>query len=261
MTIFLLAIWTCVLIYGWLVQVKYRNTRVIAVAILVFIALGLLSTYGAALLNMYLMKNTQFHFVMGSPLNRFLSFLLGAGFGEELWKMGAGAFLVMIFSSLGFRLGNSGRILGLVTIGLAFAAAENLMVYSRIVDELGMIRRSYLAVPLHVTMGYMHGVAINSALQRNHVWPLFVGYAVTSAIHAFYDTITIILQQVATLFDLQVLWARLSLPNEMTMGPITLACVVWCVVHWRHNVSELLPEWERKAGTENEWMDQAETWE
>jgi RsiW-degrading membrane proteinase PrsW (M82 family) len=94
----LISSWSAILIFALLVRSKYRWTPPPLRAFAVFAIAGVLSTLPAIAVNSFLGESTALWFLSDDPLKSGLGFMIGAGFGEELWKMLAGiSVLILIF--------------------------------------------------------------------------------------------------------------------------------------------------------------------
>lgn len=238
MTLILLSIWTCIIGLAFMVNSKYRLTLPRYSTLLWFCIAGMISTSVASKFNTMLIEQSPMRFFSGSSLNRFCSFMVGAGLGEEFWKMSCGLILILFLTALGKAPRASDRVLGMVTVGLTFAALENLLVYVHICDEMSMLKRGYLAVPLHACMGVIHGVAINSAIVRRSVMPMVFGYVASALIHGLYDTVDIVIIAVLQAVDLYDVMPGIEVPAEIYLFPIVGPLLIWSIFKWRR-VQEL----------------------
>ena len=180
----LLCCWTSLVIFLWMVQGKYYWTRPPWTILLAFAGAGLASSVPAMVCNWFLSEKTAFWAFDLDPFNSFAGFCIGAGVSEELWKFGCGLIVVTV---MGRDIGDAGRMLGFVTVGLVFATVENFSSYSGI-STSQLAARGFIAVPMHAAMGVIQGIAANRAYRGNVAWPLFLGYGVSIGLHTLHDT-------------------------------------------------------------------------
>ena len=236
----LVSCWSAILIFALMVRSKYSWTRAPFRLMIAFGLAGVLSTLPALAVNTYLGEFTDLQFLSPDPVKSSLGFMIGAGFGEELWKMLAGlvvlvllvrpvpvyACVVLIVLSLAMlhgkavgwdphlmlqaqrellplvgvvaimavlvrgKLQDADIVLGFVTVGLGFAAIENLYSYSDLPVDVLLVR-GCMAVPLHGAMGLCQGLAVVSARRRKAAWPLFFGYLFVVAGHTGWDLVAV----------------------------------------------------------------------
>lgn len=263
MLMILLSVWTCVLIFAWLVRSKFRNSEFDGTLVVAFVPAGFFAVLCAGEFNSnVILASTPLHFTEGPILYRLGAFLLGPGMGEEFFKMSMGLIMLLFLTAVTRRVKDSTRIIGMVIVGLTFAALENLLVYSTMVDEIDMIKRGYLAVPLHACCGMIHGYAANRSYARARFWPLLAGYFAAVGIHTAYDTVDIQLAIFLKALGLQEIFRNIQLPVEMLCGPIVVALVVWSVIAWRQT-RELtpIPSLSELDHDEQQWYTESEHWE
>ncbi len=241
MSVFILSCWSCLVIFVWMVHSKYRNTAPDYPVLLAFLLAGVCAGFFAGLFNVSLMQETRFTFRSPNLWDSVMCFVLGAGLGEEFWKMGAGLLVTVGLVGLGSRIGDTGRVLGFVTLALGFATFENLVGYSAELDFVDMIRRGLMAVPFHAAMGMIHGLAVNRALRRGSGVPLLIGYLASVLLHTLYDTINLFVPHGLNKLDVFEVWPEFQLPPEFTIGPIVGLLVLWSIRQWRR-IPELTPE-------------------
>jgi RsiW-degrading membrane proteinase PrsW (M82 family) len=92
----LISSWSAILIFALLVRSKYRWTRPPYATLAAFAIVGVLSTLPALVVNTFLGEYTSLWFMSDDPVKSSLGFMIGAGFGEELWKMLAGVALMVL---------------------------------------------------------------------------------------------------------------------------------------------------------------------
>lgn len=189
--LFLLCSWSSILIFVWLVRAKFYWTAPPYRAFCVYAVVGLFAANSAALINLFIGRETELWFFSADRYESFMGFLLGAGMGEEFWKMFCGVFILLCLLSAGRDLGPAGRIVSFVVLGLSFATFENIAAYSEL-EFWPLLTRGVTAVPLHASMGIIHGLAVNRALARRSPWALIAGYAAAAALHTLYDTLPLI---------------------------------------------------------------------
>ncbi len=232
----LISCWSALLIFVWMVLIKYRRTRPDYTACSLFLLAGVASSIFALYFNWYLAQYTRFSFFEAtSRTDTFIAFMLGAGLGEEFWKMSCGLIAAIFIMGLGRRLGDAGRILGFVICGLGFAVMENIITYAPDLGVGDMIRRGLLAVPIHAGMGFIQGVAANATLRRSWPFPLFLGYLAAAAIHTIYDTIPLLIDFGLDRAGAYEVWPDFmaALPSELMVGPIVVLLVLWCRRTWK----------------------------
>ena len=134
-----------------------------------------MSTFPALLCNNFLSRETEVWVHASNHFLQFVAFFVGAGLGEEFWKMGAGAMALVLLNLLNRPLRKVDCVLGFVVIGLTFATIENYVGYSEHSAAL-LIVRGFSSVPLHAAMGVIHGTAMNKARKNGSVLPLLTGY-------------------------------------------------------------------------------------
>ena len=238
MTILLLSIWSCVIIYALMVNGKFKWTWPSFGNLSLFVTVGLLAPFIAALFTSWLMRETPLHVNSPNGWIRILTFFVAAGMGEELFKMGACLLVVILLILTRANVRPSIIVLGCVCVGLIFASVENALCYADRVDAFGMLKRSYLAVPLHACMGFIHGLAIERGLRKGAVTPLIVGYVVTVVIHTLYDVMDTVLFYALDATGLLEAVADLYVPAELVYGPVVVPLMIWMILRWR-KVGEL----------------------
>jgi RsiW-degrading membrane proteinase PrsW (M82 family) len=92
----LISSWSAILIFALLVRSKYRWTLPPHRSFVVFAIAGVLSTLPAIAANSFLGEYTSLWFLSDDRVKSGLGFMIGAGFGEELWKMLAGVAVVIL---------------------------------------------------------------------------------------------------------------------------------------------------------------------
>ncbi len=192
MNLLILCTWSCILIYIWMVKSKYYWLKPPIKLCILFGTGGVLSTIPALIFNLFLSRETELWVYSSNKIHSFLGFFIGAGLGEEFWKLSTGVLLLFVIPANKFRLYQADIVLGFVTLGLAFGAVENLVAYSHLDIEL-LISRGLIAIPLHGSMGMIHGLAAAKSFERCSTIPLFIGYFISVIIHTFCDTWNIIL--------------------------------------------------------------------
>lgn len=188
----LLCSWSSIVIFVVMFGTKYRFTAPTPVtALVVFAVVGGASGIGAGTINAFIGRETQFWFFSNVDFYRAMGFLLGAGLGEEFWKFSLG--LVVMIGLLGLRrdLNAHGWVLGFTLLGLAFATLENLLAYSDLNAWL-LFTRGFSAVPMHASMGLLHGLGAALAWRRRAFWPLLITYLLTAGLHTLYDLLPVI---------------------------------------------------------------------
>lgn len=238
MTIMLLSIWSCVILFAILVNRKFRWTRPSFSALLLYFGFGLLSPFAAAFFSSWLMRETPLHVDSPDIWNSMLAYFIAAGMGEELFKMGACLLATMVLILAMSTIRPSIVVLGCVCVALAFASLENILYFIQGVDGFGMLKRSYLAVPLHACMGFIHGICIDRSLRSGSVFPLIIGYVVTVFFHTLYDIMGSILSLFLGLVGMGEEIPHLNIPVELIYGPIVFPLMVWMILRWRR-VAEL----------------------
>ncbi len=233
MNLVLLYTWSCILIFVWMVRKKYRWTVPPYRVAILFALAGVNATIPSALCNYFISSKTDFWVYSGNVFESFMGFFLGAGMGEEFFKFSAGLLLLLAFGMLGIRTSASTRFLGFVVVGLSFAAIENWQAYGA-VPFWTMMTRGVLAVPLHASMGMIHGHAVNRAYANSSIVPLFGGYLYSAILHAFYDTANLFLPDVDPRYYLYPLvvvlmswglrqWDRLPERDDLTTADLPAA--------------------------------------
>ena len=213
MTTFVLCTWASVLIFLVLVRVKFIWTRPNYVRLSWFAIMGMAAGFPALLINSFLSRETEFWVASGNPLLSFGGFFVGAGMGEEFVKLSAGVLVLML---VGRRATDVGRLLGMITVGLAFAAMENIVAYSNL-DFWSLMARGVITVPLHACLGAIHGVAINSAWHTRRATPIVIGYFAAVVIHTFADTWYLMMPGV---------------PAKWILSPFLAVLVAWSCRAW-----------------------------
>ena len=241
MSVFILSCWSCLIIFVWMVHSKYRNTAPNYAALAAFLLAGVCAGLFAGWFNFSLTEETRFTFESPNLWHNVICFVLGAGLGEEFWKMGAGLLVVLMLAGLHARIGDTGRILGFVTLALGFATFENLLSYSADLDFVDMVRRGLMAVPFHAAMGMIHGLAVNRALRRGSAMPLLLGYLAAALLHALYDTVNLFVRHGLNKLKVYEVWPDFQVPPEFTVGPIVGLLALWFIRQWRR-LPELTPE-------------------
>jgi len=197
MQLILLSSWSCIVIYVWMVKTKYYWTNPPYVLSAYFSIMGLLATLPAYLCNCFLSRETEFWVYSPERIQSFMGFFIGAGLGEEFCKMGFGTLFVLILLAREIKVKESDLVLGFVTLGLTFAAAENVIAYSHLNTQM-LLSRGFLAVPVHAGMGMIHGLAVHKAMVKGRIGPLFLGYFCAVALHTLWDTWGIIIPHTST---------------------------------------------------------------
>ncbi len=208
MSLLLLCSWSCILIYIGMVKSKYFWLKPPAGLCILFGISGVFSTVPALIFNLFLSRETELWVYSSNKLHSFLGFFIGAGLGEEFWKLSFGIFVLSVIPTKKFRLFHADIVLGFVTLGLAFGAVENLIAYSHIELEL-LISRGFIAIPLHGSMGMIHGLATVKSFKNLSIIPLIFGYIISVTIHTLYDTWNIFLSLDFTHFFLTFMTATL----------------------------------------------------
>ena len=119
---------------------------------------------------------------------------------------------MIVVTVMGRDIGDAGRMLGFVTVGLVFATVENLSSYSGI-STPQLVARGFISVPMHATLGVLHGIAVNWAYRGNAAWPLFLGYGLSIGLHTLHDTWGVFLPEpwvwlpIIMMIVLLVIWA------------------------------------------------------
>ncbi len=184
--------WACVLIFAWMVESKYHWTRPPYKHFALFAAAGGIATVPALLTNLFLSRETAFWVYSEDKLHSFMGFFLGAGVGEEFWKISAGICLVLYLLRKQQSLRRIDYVLGFVTIGLTFGMIENLFSYSHL-ETMILVTRGLISIPLHAAMGMIHGLAVARSIEYGRVSPVFLGYSAAVVIHTLCDTWSIFL--------------------------------------------------------------------
>ena len=156
-----------------------------------------------------------------------MGFFIGAGLGEEFWKMGFGTLLVLFLVITKRKINKADCILGFVSLGLAFGAAENLIAYRDLESHL-LLSRGLIAVPLHAGMGMIHGLAVHKARVHWSATPLFFGYFGTALFHTLCDAWSILLPNIGP-HTLVLLWPTIL--------------VIWGIWKWKN-----VPEFDEPLG-------------
>ena len=238
MMIMLLSVWSCVILFAVLVNKKFKWTRPSFSSLSLFFGFGFLSPFAAAFFSSWLIRETPLHVDSPDTLNRVLTFFIAAGLGEEMFKMGACLLAMMVLILTTPTIRSSTVVLGCVCVALTFAGIENILGYSDRVDGVGMLKRSYLAVPLHACMGFIHGICIDRSLRSGSTLPLIIGYAVTVFFHTLYDVMDTILALFLEVVGMGAEIPHLNIPPELIYGPIVFPLMVWMIWRWR-SVAEL----------------------
>ena len=182
-----------------------------------FALVGVGSTLPALLCNLFLSRETEFWIYSPNRFYSFMGFFIGAGIGEEFWKISFGVMLLFILLGLKFRIKETDCIIGFVSLGLAFAAVENFISYIHLEIHL-LISRGLISIPLHASMGMIHGLAINKARDRKSVIPLLTGYLQAVVLHTICDTWGLVLPQTGT---------------RLAMILMAIILTVWSIIKWR----------------------------
>ncbi|MCJ8331859.1 MAG: PrsW family intramembrane metalloprotease [Lentisphaeria bacterium] len=246
MTLFFICSWACFLIFAWLISKKFDYTKPHIGIILLFIFFGCLSVLAPTFTNTILAEKTQLSYYGMDPVTTALSMWLGPGLCEELSKMICVLLPMSLLFLLDVKIGKHGRILYAVIVAMTFSIIENLIYATWMeLSDIQMIRRGCTAVPLHASMGYMHGIAINVAFSKRSIVPLLVGFFVTSILHAFYNASPqIIYMLVSSLTDLTVIKNELMLKMiSWVMIPTVCFYSAFCCIHWLR-INELSEEIE-----------------
>lgn len=238
MTILLLSFWSCIILFAALVNRKFKWTRPNTGVLSVFIGFGLMAPFAAAYFSTWLMRETPLHVDSPNIWTRMLTFFIAAGLGEELFKLSACILATMVLILLRAQLRPGIVVLGCVCVALVFAGIENSLGYLQIVDDLGMLKRSYLAVPLHASMGFIHGLCIDRSLRKSSVFPLVFAYAATVFFHTLYDIMDSLLVLALQSAGMEDVIPQLELPAEAVYGPIAFPLLIWMMWRW-HKVSEI----------------------
>ena len=246
----LICTWSALAIFVWMVASKYRRTSPNYPVLGCYFGAGILSTICALSFNMELSTKTRFTFFFAENwVDSAVAFFVGAGLGEEFWKLAAGLMVAVAAMGLSRRQSPADRALGFVVCGLGFAVVENLITYAPNLDAMGMIRRGFLAVPVHASMGLIHGVIANRTLKSGHFWWLPLGYLLASFLHGLYDTIWIFTDVGLEQLGAKEVWPDFmeAVPAELLVGPMVFLLAMWFYRTWRAT-----PEWE-EALPEDEW--------
>lgn len=236
MMLFYLCGWSGVIIFAYLVKTKYDWTAPPYRLCMAFAASAFLAAPCALLCNNFLSRETELWVLSDNRWYSFLGFAIGAGFGEEFWKMAAGLLVLITVSPWRSPLRDADCILGFVTIGISFATIENLVTYSTLQPEM-MLLRGVTAVPVHASLGFVHGLAVNRARRSNRAWPLMVGYGIAVCIHTLWDTWNILWSLIVP----SATDGRWSVPL-FPMYLMSAMLVVFIVYAWRR-VPELPDEY------------------
>ena len=215
--LFLLCTWSSILIFAWMVKSKYHWTAPPFPLCLLFIVFGILSCVPALACNMFLSRETQFWVYSTNEFNSFMGFLIGAGVSEEFWKMAFGSFAMFLLLSRKKRVKPADCVLGFVSLGLAFAAVENWVAYAQLEKNI-LISRGLVAIPLHASMGVIHGISVIKARATQSVLPMLLGYLIAVALHTLCDTWNIIIPHDFGYFPLAL---------------ITTLLIMWSMRQWR----------------------------
>ncbi len=191
MSFLLLCSWSSIVIFVWMVKRKYHWTAPPYVFLLIFALAGVNSTFPAMVTNNFLGRETIFYAFSPELIESFFGFFIGAGLGEELFKLVGGLMVLLLLTLFRIDIGPAGRYLGFVVVGLAFATAENLFAYYWL-EFWTMVHRGLLAVPFHAGMGMVHGYFVNMAWKRGSPVPIFIGYLASAVLHTYYDVATIL---------------------------------------------------------------------
>lgn len=230
MSFFLLCSWSSILLFVVMVKRKYRWSAPPYLVLVMFLLAGANATLPAGIFNSMITEYTGLHFFSPDVDRRVLAFFLGAGLGEEFFKLTSGLLVIVVLECFRRDPGPAGRLLGFTIVGLGFATLENLWVYYW-VDFWPMMTRGVLAVPLHATMGMIHGLAANASYRHGTPWALFAALLVTTTLHGLYDTADVFL---------------LGLDPRLALGPLIVALLLYGFYHWQRTpeVSEAAAERE-----------------
>jgi RsiW-degrading membrane proteinase PrsW (M82 family) len=195
MTFLALCCWSPVLIYSYLVRVKYHWSAPRHGLNFWALLAGLAAAPPALLCNNFLSRETELWIFSSNLLHSYLGFMIGAGFGEEFWKMGAASIVVLAVTTGRRPLRGVDCVLIYVTVALSFAMIENAIGYGNLSPALLMLR-GVTAVPVHGTLGLIQGLAARQALASGRLQPLILGYFGAVALHTLWDTVGILWQAV-----------------------------------------------------------------
>ena len=225
MDYFLICSWSCIIIFAWMVSVKYHWTAPPFKLCVLFALFGIGSTLPALLCNLFLSRETEFWIYSPNRFYSFMGFFIGAGMSEEFWKMSFGMILVFILLAMKKRVRDTDCVMGFVSLGLAFAAVENFVSYIHLEIHV-LISRGVISVPLHASMGMIQGLAVNRAREVKSVVPLLSGYVRAVVFHTICDTWGLFMSQSYTRF---------------AMILMTTLLTIWSIIKWRNlpEVSEL----------------------
>ena len=221
----LICSWSCIIIFVWMVRVKYYWTLPPFKLCVLFILFGIGSTLPALLCNIFLSRETEFWVYSPNRFYSFMGFFVGAGMSEEFWKMSFGVILIFILLGRQKRIRETDCVIGFVSLGLAFAAVENFISYIHLEIHL-LISRGLISVPLHAGMGMIHGLAVNRARNKKSVVPLLTGYFRATVLHTICDTWGLFISQSHT---------------RLAMIFMSIVLMIWCINKWKKlpEVSEL----------------------
>ena len=255
--------WTISLLLLVLIWQKYKTTQVYFPGLMVFVLAGFLSVFLASRYNALVLTFSDFY--PGYPIprmNEIYGFLICAGLGEEGFKFLACLFASLAICYLGKRKVRSLDILlGSILVGAIFALLENLIAYLPILDSFDMFRRSYMPVPIHMSMGAMHGITLIfwfRYMQRYEklgifVIPiagciLFTGYLVTVLFHTLYDVFSIFISYFIEKLENQGILETIEhsmLPTELWAIPFILLMLVFVFYIWKYtNENEIIYPFE-----------------
>jgi hypothetical protein len=113
-----------ILLFVVMVTRKYRWTAPPYVVLALFFLAGANATVPAGIFNSLITQMTGLHFFSPDVDRRALAFFLGAGLGEEFFKLASGLLVVVILDLFKRDLGPAGRLLGFTVVGLSFATLE-----------------------------------------------------------------------------------------------------------------------------------------
>ena len=109
---FLICSWSCIIIFVWMVSSKYYWTAPPFKLSALFALVGVVSTLPALLCNLFLSRETEFWIYSPNRFYSFMGFFIGAGIGEEFWKISFGVMLLFILLGLKFRIKETDCIIG-----------------------------------------------------------------------------------------------------------------------------------------------------
>lgn len=216
MTLLILCSFSAIAAMVVLIATKYHWTRVPLGSLVLYALAGALATLPAGLCNEFVNRETEFGIFSPDLVKSAVSFGIGA-VGEEFFKMSGGLTVTLLLLGLHRDCGPAGRMLGFITTGLSFAVLENLLVYASD-DVWSMVWRGLLAVPLHGTMGVIHGAAVNRAIKPGGIWALFIGFVGAATVHCTYNN-------VATKVDEPY--------SHFALAIMVFGLLVWTVIRWR----------------------------